>query len=300
MVKGLLLTPERSYTRKLRELILARRIEERFSKQDILYLYLNQIYFGEGAYGISEAARTYFGKPVEALSISEGALLAGLPKAPSRYSPFANPERAEQRRRYVLERMREDHRIDERAYADALAEGVALAKPSAEDHAADAAYFSEEVRRVLVDALGNDAVLAGGLRVETTLDPGLQRAAVASLRRGLEEIDRRQGYRGHLRHVEKSAIPDELARLAEENALAGPADAAQALAADHERAQRARVGFAPGIEALVRLEDVSWARTPDPKVEPTPVTSISKIFRRGDVARVPRGAGTPPGAAGPG
>ena len=98
MVKGLLLTPERKLKRKIREMILARRIEKRFSKQEILYLYLNQIYFGHGAYGIREAADTYFGKDTSDLSVSESALLAGLPKAPSRYSPFQNPDEAEARR----------------------------------------------------------------------------------------------------------------------------------------------------------------------------------------------------------
>jgi penicillin-binding protein 1A len=104
-VKQLLLTPERTYTRKLRELILARRIEERFSKDEILFLYLNEIYFGSGAYGISEAARTYFAKEVSELTVGEAALLAGMPKAPGRFSPYLDPDRAEQRRRWVVERM---------------------------------------------------------------------------------------------------------------------------------------------------------------------------------------------------
>ncbi len=306
MVKGLLLSPERSYMRKIRELLLARRIEERFSKQEILYLYLNQIYFGEGAYGIAEAARSYFGKPVEALSVSEAALLAGLPKAPSRYSPFANPERAEQRRRYVLKRMREDHHIDEASYASALAEPLALAVAASESPTSDAAYFTEEVRRVLVDALGNDTLLEGGLRIETTLDPRLQRVAVASLRSGLEALDRRQGYRGPLRHVEQSEIAAELAHVAEQNGFATAADPDRALGPDatyvgvvlslDARAQTARIGFAPDLSALVRLEDVSWARSPNPAVEATPVSSIDKIFRTGDVAQFQR---VPAPAAGP-
>src|SRR5213593_4218173 len=121
MVKGLVLSPERTYRRKIRELILARRIEQRFTKQEILFLYLNQIYFGHGAYGIGEAARTYFGKEVGALTLSEAAQLAGLPKAPSKYSPQSRPKRAERRRRYVLDRMLEDGKIDRAAYQRALA-----------------------------------------------------------------------------------------------------------------------------------------------------------------------------------
>ena len=175
MVKGLLLSPERRFRRKIREMILARRIEERFTKEEILYLYLNQIYFGHGAYGIGEASRTYFGKAVADMSVSDGALLAGLPKAPSRYSPFSNPRVAEQRRRYVLARMREEEFIDEDAYVAAVAEKPTLqADPHSENFSA-AAYFTEEVRRFLFDALGSEAVLRGGLDIETTLDLQLQR-----------------------------------------------------------------------------------------------------------------------------
>jgi penicillin-binding protein 1A len=104
-VKQLLLTPERTYRRKLRELVLARRLEQRFSKDEILFLYLNEIYFGSGAYGISEAARTYFAKPVDALSVAEAAMLAAMPKAPGRFSPYLDPERAEERRLWVVDRM---------------------------------------------------------------------------------------------------------------------------------------------------------------------------------------------------
>ena len=122
MVKGLLLSPERKLRRKVREIILARDIEQRLTKQEILYLYLNQIYFGHGAYGIREAARTYFGKEVGELSVSESAQLAGLPKAPSNYSPRLKPERAEQRRRYVLRRMLDERYIDIPTFQEALAD----------------------------------------------------------------------------------------------------------------------------------------------------------------------------------
>src|SRR5262245_43758802 len=185
MVKSLLLSPERTYTRKLREMILAHEIERHFSKQEILHLYLNQIYFGHGAHGIGEAARTYFGKDVRDLSVSESALLAGLPKAPSRYSPFNNPVRAEQRRRYVLSRMHEDGVIDQPTYDTAVAELPKLATGKWQEDYAASAYFTEEVRRHLFEVLGGDTVLGGGLRIETTLDADLQKAAVTALRAGL-------------------------------------------------------------------------------------------------------------------
>ncbi len=278
-VKQLLLTPERTYTRKIRELILARRIEERFSKDEILFLYLNEIYFGSGAYGIAEAARTYFAKEVGALSIGEAALLAGMPKAPGRFSPYLNPERAEERRRWVVERMREEGFIDAATYQAAL-ERPPLAAPVSETYQA-AAYFTENVRRRLVALLGNDVVLHGGLRIETTLDADLQRAAVLALRRGLEAYDQRHGYRGPLRRIDPKTLSAELEKLAEENGLAGGGDpTTSALAAPRlgvvtaldAGAGKARVAFAPGVEASLSLSAAEWARP-------------SKNLAVGDVAR---------------
>ncbi len=318
-VKTLLLTPERQLRRKVREMILARSLEQHLSKQEILYLYLNQIYFGSGAYGIGEAARTYFGKPVTELSVSEAALLAGLPKAPSRYSPFASPERAEGRRRYVLRRMREDDLIDEETYGEALAKPPLLAERRHPEQERAAAYFTEEVRRYLFEELGGDAVLNGGLVVETTLDAELQGAALAAVQRGLEDLDERQGYRGPLRHVARADFETELQRLAERNRLL-PEEAASApeagaaaapagsqpgdpeadpapvvpLPADRllaglvlsvdAKAQSARIGFGAGHEGRVELESVDWARPPEPSSPPRKVTSIDAVFREGDVA----------------
>ncbi len=337
MVKTLFLSPEKKFRRKIREMILARDIEQRLSKQEILHLYLNQIYFGHGAYGIGEAARTYFGKQVSELGVSEGALLAGLPKAPSRYSPFRNPDESERRRRYVLERMHEDRILDADAHAAALAERPVLTDaPWRRDFEA-AAYFTEEVRRHLFDTLGGETVLEGGLRIETTLDLELQKAAVGAVQQGLMELDRRQGYRGFERRVADSEIPAELERLAVENDLpesagdagagvgeaeaAEPVDAAELAAAGDEAAlpetgvlpedgplwgvvtevvpdaQIAWVGFAPGVDAVVRLADVSWARKADPDVRPRPVKQIEEIFRVGDVGRfelLPVSAEPPP------
>jgi len=335
MVKGLLLSPERTYRRKIRELILAWNIERHFTKQEILFLYLNQIYFGHGAYGIGEAAETYFGKDVSQLSVSEGAQLAGLPKAPSRYSPYANPEAAEKRRQYVLGRMLEENLIDASTYAAAVADRPRPRELTNADQVWEMAYFTEEVRRKLFDTLGSDVVLRGGLVIETTLDAELQRAAVAAVRRGLVELDERQAYRGPLRKVAPGAIEEELARIGEENGLLPPAPADAVAAASpppvsapapasaistpsgevwpwptgirkgarpidvrtgkapllgvvrsvDRGAQSARVAFAPGREAEVKLEDVSWAREPDPDSHPHPVSSIDRVFHPGDVAR---------------
>ena len=294
-VKALLLSPERSFRRKIRELILARRLEQRLSKDEILYLYLNQIYFGHGAYGIGEAARTYFGKPVSQLTVSEAALLAGLPQRPSSYSPFRNPEAAETRRRYVLRRMYEEGYISESAFEEALAEPPTLRAAAPAEDSEVAAYFTEEVRRTLTERLGGERLRTGGLRIETTLDLDLQRAAVEALRRGLVAHDRRRGYRGPQRRVAPEQRKAVLAELTERNGLtAGGGPAALADASDRvleglvlevsRLGGTARVAFAPGVEGRVRLETVRWARRPDPKRLPHPVRSIDRVFAPGDVA----------------
>jgi penicillin-binding protein 1A len=301
VVKQLLLSPERTYRRKIRELILARRIEERFSKEEILFLYLNQIYFGSGAYGVSEAAYTYFGKKVADLDAAEAALLAGLPKAPSRYSPFLHPVRGEERRLYVLNRMHEEGFIDEATHAESVAEPLALQPPLEREAYETAAYFTEEVRKSLFDRLGSDLVLRGGLTVETSLDLQLQKAAVEALAEGLENLDHRQGYRGPVRRVEPGEIEDERARLAEENRLQpdeeelpdeeeSPAEIpldrpllGVVLSVDAKN-DSARVAFAPEIEASVVLDDVKWARPANPTSYPWEVKSIEKVFAVGDVA----------------
>jgi penicillin-binding protein 1A len=295
MVKQLLLTPERTYRRKLREMILARRIEQRVSKEQILFLYLNEIYFGAGAYGVGEAARTYFAKDVRTISVSEGALLAGLPKAPGRNSPYRNPERAEARRRYVIERLSEEGYIDPDTREAALAEIPELAAPPGESDFDVAAYFVEQVRRALVEKLGNETVLRGGLTVETTLDLKLQRAAMASVRGGLEDLDRRQGYSGPVRRIADDDREAELARLAEQNDLLSEDGELLAEFPEHEsllgmvvavdkRASRARVAFAPGFFGTVALEEVSWARPRDLKTRAREVTDITEVFATGDVA----------------
>jgi penicillin-binding protein 1A len=301
LVKSLLLSPERTYQRKLREMLLARRIEQRFSKQEILHLYLNQIYFGSGAYGVAEAARTYFGKEIGAIDVGEAALLAGMPKAPTRFSPYRNPERAEERRRYVLARLEEEGLIDSVAYAHALTHPPALRSPPEYEDFAKAAYFTEEVRRRLFDELGGERVLRGGLVVETTLDLDLQRTAVAAVRSGLEALDHRQGYRGPLRRVAAAEIEDELARIAEENGITatqGETGEAPALPEDRpllavvtrvdERENTAEVAFAPDVGTRLHVSDVAWARPFDTSSAAWQIQKIATAFRVGDVVRLRR------------
>ena len=222
-VKSLLLSSEKTYERKLKEILLSWRLEQQLTKDEILYLYLNQIYFGNGAHGIGQAARSYFGKEAKDLTISEAALLAGLPQRPSDYEPNRNPKAAEGRRRYVLGRMLAENHIDQATHDRELA-----APPVIQDHPERAnfevaGYFSEEVRRLLYKELGQDVVLEQGLRIETTLDLDLQHTAREAVQRGLIAQDHRHGYRGPLRKVAAAEREDELARLALSNAgLAKP------------------------------------------------------------------------------
>jgi penicillin-binding protein 1A len=187
-----LLPAERTIGRKLRDMLLALQIEWRLGKDRILEIYLNEIYLGNGAYGVAQAARSYFDKDLADLSVSEAALIAGLTKAPSAFAPTVNPAAAEERRLYVLDRMYALGRIGPASWRSARADRPPLATPRAREASTAAAYFVEDVRRILFDRLGADAVLRGGYRVETPLDLELQRSAVAALRRGIEQAERRR------------------------------------------------------------------------------------------------------------
>jgi penicillin-binding protein 1A len=295
-VKSLLLTPEKRFDRKLKEMILARRLEQEFTKDEILALYLNQIYFGGGAWGIGEAARTYFGKTVGELSISEGAMLAGLPKAPSKFSPLGNYEAAENRRQYVLGRMYALGHIDKAAYERELATPPPITGPRERADFVTATWFTEEVRRHLFERLGGDFVLKEGLRIETTLDLHLQKTAETVLRHGVETLDQRQGWRGAVRKVAKDEIPAEIERLAAENRLDAATTDLRSLdmrkpwigvvtSVDDKNAV-ARVSFTPALSADVHLADVAWARPRNFDRESVPRTSISQVFAIGDVVRL--------------
>ena len=199
VAKTLLLTSERTYDRKIREIMLAHRMEEFLSKEDILYLYLNQIFFGQNAYGVEVAAETYFRKPLEKLALSEMAILAGLPKAPSAYSPIRNPVRAKERQVYVLNRMAEVGFITKDQAKNAAAQPVKVYLR--EDYKDFAPHFLETVRVMLVSQLGEESVLDKGLHIETSLDLNKQLAAQEAVIQGLKSLDKRQGYRGPLDNV---------------------------------------------------------------------------------------------------
>jgi penicillin-binding protein 1A len=190
VVKSLLLSPEKSYERKAKEILLSLRLEQQLSKDEILYLYLNLIYLGNGAYGVGAAAQEYFGKEVGDLDLAEASMLAGLPQAPSRYSPIRHWDRAKHRQRYVLERMAHEGYVTWDDSEKALQEELTLARHDA--HAptyAAAPYFVEHVRRMLEERYGGTAPYQAGLNVYTTVDLAIQKAAEQALRSNLDTID---------------------------------------------------------------------------------------------------------------
>ncbi|MCX8501529.1 MAG: penicillin-binding protein 1A [Alphaproteobacteria bacterium] len=219
VAKNFLLGNEISFTRKFKELILAVRIDRTMSKEHILELYLNEIYLGGGAYGVAAAASNYFDKSLDQLTIPETAFLAALPKAPNNYSPTLYPERALERRNWVISRMRQEGVITPAEAAEATATPLTLhSKPNEEVITAD--YFAEAVRRELASRYGENALYKGGLAVRTSLDPRLQNIAEKSFRNGLLAYDQRHGYRGPL---ERGTLPTLLRRLNEATPPSMPA-----------------------------------------------------------------------------
>ena len=193
VVKSLLLSPEKSFARKIREAILAYKIEKYLTKEEILFLYLNQIYLGHGAYGVAAAAENYFGKNIEELNIAEAALLAGLPQAPSKNSPYQHPQQAKKRQVYILNRMVEEGFISSSEAIKAAQTPYMIRskeKPSIEK----APHFIEYIRRYIEEKYGKDALYKNGLQVFTTVNLYFQRTAQEAMESGLKEIDKREKY----------------------------------------------------------------------------------------------------------
>jgi penicillin-binding protein 1A len=198
LARSLFLTQEKSLKRKAKEILLALKIERMLSKDEILEMYLNQIYFGHGAYGVQAAARTYFAKDIGDLALAELAFIAGLPKAPTNYSPYFNPERAKQRQGVVLKRMLDEGFLTDDEFRAAYRQDLYFAKYQPQEQIAP--YFLEYLRQQLTATYGEELVYKGGLNVYTTLNVEMQTAAVDAVREGLRAIDKRQGFRGALAH----------------------------------------------------------------------------------------------------
>jgi penicillin-binding protein 1A len=279
----------RTLRRKIRELILAARLERQFSKEQILWLYLNGVYLGHHSYGVQSAAENYYRKNVEELSLAEAALLAGLPQAPSRYSPFAHPESARDRRRYVLRRMFEEGFITAAERADAEAQEVKVF--GLDDVFRETApFYVEQVRRQIVDRYGNDRLLRDGLRVEMAMDLEKQRAAQAAMLKGLMEVDHRQGFHGPIDHVEgpaRLAMQARLARAWPAGALAQGEYAVGIVDAVAEKVAEVVVGEQRG---LLPLAGMRWARKPNPEAyhHEALLRRITGVLKPGDVVLVRR------------
>jgi len=207
VARNFFLSSEKTLTRKLYEVLLAIKIEHNLTKDQILGLYVNQIYLGQRAYGFASAAHTYFGKPIDKLTLAEAAMLAALPKAPSSYNPVANPQRAKQRQLYVLRRMRELGYVTVDEFESAAAAPI-ITRKVAETYGLRAEYVAEMVRQAVYEQYPEDAY-SRGFRVYTTLRKADQEAAVQALRNGLMEYDRRLGYRGPEAFAELAADADE-------------------------------------------------------------------------------------------
>lgn len=202
VAKNFLLTSNQTYDRKIKEAILAMRIEQAYSKDRILELYLNEIFFGLGSYGIASAALSYFDKSVGELTIAEAAYLAALPKGPNNYHPFRHPDRAIERRNWVIDRMAENGYITAEEAEETKREPLGVNARTATHYLFASEYFTEEVRRQIIQKYGVDALYEGGLSVRTTLNPSLQVSARKTLQSALLRYDEARGWRGALKHVD--------------------------------------------------------------------------------------------------
>ncbi|WP_266220967.1 penicillin-binding protein 1A [Paraliomyxa miuraensis] len=211
VAKGFL-TQEQTITRKIREAILSVRMESRLPKERILEVYLNKIFLGHGAYGVAAAASRYFGKPLPELTLAEHALIAGLARAPSRYSPLADPERAKERRGVVLQDMVEAGYITAAQRDAADAEPIVLAGDQPDPFRVRAPYYAEHVRQTVLETLGEEALLTQGLRIETPLELSLQARAAIEVDRALRRLDNRQGWRGPVAQLRREPARQELRR----------------------------------------------------------------------------------------
>ncbi|MEK9661532.1 MAG: transglycosylase domain-containing protein, partial [Alphaproteobacteria bacterium] len=283
VAQNFLLTKEVSISRKIREALIALRIERAYSKDKILELYLNEIYLGVGSYGVAAAAINYFGKSLDELTIAEAAFLAALPKAPNNYHPVRKAEAARARRDYVVGRMLEDGMItpDEAEIAEATPLTV---PPGTTGAVARAPFFAEEVRRELADRYGDDGLYEGGLSVRTTLDPDLQRIADRALRGGLETYDRRHGWRGPVAHFD--TMDNWRTRLSEIKPPAG-SEAWRLAAVIDVVGDGARIGFADATFGTVPLPELRWSREALDKGNVGPrIKSAGDVLAIGDIVLV--------------
>ena len=265
VTKSFLLTSEKSYSRKIKEAILAYRIDKLFKKEEILYLYLNQIYMGHGAYGVEAAAENYFGKMVKDLNLAECAILAGLPQAPSNYSPFRYPERAQKRQIYVLKRMVAEGYITN-IQADEAIHTVLDIKPRRNWYIEKVPCYTEHIRRYVEKKYGKDKLYNGGLKIYTAVNVDTQRIARHEIEKGLKALDKRQGYRGAGGHLAPEEIESFLKELGEkkefnESIEDGKIVKGVVINIDNNE-NKATVRMVHGV-GIIKIENMIWARKPN-------------------------------------
>jgi penicillin-binding protein 1A len=291
VARNFFLSREKTYTRKLKEIFLALKIERELNKAEILELYLNKIYLGNRAYGVGAAAQVYYGKSVQELTLPEIAMIAGLPKAPSRYNPIANPERARDRRNYVLRRLLELGKIDASRYDEAVAtELTADVRLSLAE--IDALYVGEMVRAEIVERFGDEAY-TGGYQVFTTVDAKAQAAANRALRAGLIDYDLRHGYRGVEARVDLPEEPTDEAFETLLDAYTEIGGLAPAVVVAVE-ARRARVYVDNLGFGVIPWEGLEWARRYiDESTVGPELDDASDVLQPGDIVRVAPFEGAP-------
>jgi penicillin-binding protein 1A len=286
VARNFFLSSEKTATRKFSEALLAIKIERNLSKEQILELYINQIYLGQRAYGFGAAAQVYYGKSLEKCSLSELSMLAGLPKAPSRYNPFVNPKRAESRQRYVLGRMKTLQFIDEDAYQSALAEPVKLRK-TRQIHELSADYVAEIARQAMYDRY-KDAIYSSGMRVYTTILKPNQEAANKAVVEGILEYDRRHGFRGPEKQLninlqDKEALDNALDEFDDFNGLIP----AVIISAD---IKTAKVYTKSGLELTIEGDGIGLIKRTlsekDPKKRMAGPGSVVRVYKIGEQWRI--------------
>ena len=291
VAKNFLLTNEVSFARKIKEALLAMRIEKTYSKDKILELYLNEIYLGLGAYGIAAASLVYFDKSVNELTVAEASYLAALPKMPATLHPVRNRDRAIERRNYVIDRLLENGWIKQADADKARKEPLAVTNRSNGAHTFAGEYFAEEVRRDIFERYGEKKLYEGGLSVRTTLDPKIQVMARKAMVAGLVNYDEQQGYRGAMSKLDTSG--DWGVKLAEIKSLSDISPWRMAVVLETSD-QSARIGFQPSRElggaiskqretGLITLDGVKWARAASGPAKGRTATAVSQVLQPGDV-----------------
>src|SRR3979411_97432 len=291
VAKNFLLTNEVSFTRKIKEALLAMRIERTYSKDKILELYLNEIYLGLSAYGVAAASLVYFDKSVNELTIAEAAYLAALPKAPSSLHPIRNRDRAIERRNYVIDRLVENGWVKQADADSARKDPLVVTNRANAAHIFAGEYFAEEVRRDVFERYGEKKLYEGGLSVRTTLDPKLQVMARKTMTNGLINFDEAQGWRGPVSKLDISG--DWGVKLADVKSLSDITPWRMAVVLETSD-QSARIGFQPGRElgggvakerqtGIITLDGVRWAKAASGPTRYKSPTTVSQVLAAGDV-----------------